>query len=619
MPALRPLAARPSLEFERKEAKALLQRLRTGGADAWARARARHPAIDTAPEHIRLADAQLVIARDYGFTSWPRLVRYFGDLERQRHGQRSVYTRDFYDGSVRSLLVEHRERRVWTSRVLASYVPRFYAMGADDVFASTVTEDDARLTVARMNCFPSWEVLVERTAMVIRQRPDDWDVDPMAYASEAMKAADLDELKRVVEAHPDLLHPSEFDIAAGRSLLRSALHHERRQGRAALRPIIEWLATQGLDPQLELNRQLCGHVRMKTEKVRWLLDRGADPNWVAPNGIPVLEHALIRYWNDEAIDVLASRAVPRKALWIAAGLGDVNGVRRSLDAQGKPTAAARRLRPDFAAVGPAAIPSHPDPDDEEILMEAFFIAILNGRTPVLEYMASRGFPVDSLVYGSPVINIAVGNGMTRIVECLVRCGASLDLRGWRPQQSAREIAREMFENMSDDADRRRNVELCGMDPNAIVAERDARPVEPPSVAANLREALEFAGDDAFRLGQSEIRPENLLFGLLRSGGPPLTYFTRVSRMDLERFRAAVIDRVRPVDERAERPMLPLNSDAQAVVDAARAIAKARRREAVNGLHLLHALVQADDGPAGDLLAHFGSSAATLQAELEVAL
>ncbi len=243
-----------------------------------------------------------------------------------------------------------------------------------------------------------------------------------------------------------------------------------------MHPIMDWLAAQGLDLQGELNRQLCGHRHIKTEKVRWLLDRGADPNWVAPNGIPVLEHALIRYWNGEGVDLVAARAVPRKALWIAAGLGDLDSVRRSLNARGEPTTAARRLRPDFDAVGRLGmLPSHPDPADEEILMEAFVMAMLNGRTAVLEYMVSRGFPIDSLLWGTPLINIAVGNRMTSMVECVVRCGANLDLRGWRPQQSAREIARNMFETASQNADCRRIVELCGMDPDAIAAEIDARP------------------------------------------------------------------------------------------------------------------------------------------------
>jgi hypothetical protein len=441
----------------------------------------------------------------------------------------------------------------------------------------------------------------------------------MQYASKAMEAGDLDELKRVVEAHPDLLHPSDYDVAKGRSLTTSAFHHERRQGVAAMRSIMDWLAAQGLDLQRELNRQLCGHMHMTTEKVRWLLDRGADPNWIAPNGIPVLEHALIRYWNGAAVDLLAARVAPRKALWISAGLGDVNGVRDSLDGNGKPTAAARRLRPGFDAVAPTNMMSHPDPDDEEILMEAFFIAVLNGRGAVLEYLVSRGFPVDSLVWGSPVINIAVGNAMTPMVECLVRCGANLDLRGWRPQQSARELARHMLENVSQDGDRRRIVELCGMDPDAILAERDARPVDPPRVEPKLQEALDLAGDDAFRLGQPDIRPENLLFGLLRSGGLPLMFFTNASRMDLDRFRADVGDRVRPVENRVDRASLPLHPDAQATIEVATRLATERRREIVSGVHLLHALTQDEHGAVADVLARYGSSSGVVNAALASAL
>ncbi len=124
MSALRPLPPVPNLEFERKEAKAFLRQLRAGEPDALARARARHPAIDaSAPARIRLADAQLVIAREYGFTSWPRLVRYFGDVDRQWYSHRSIHRRDFYEGSVRGLLAEHRERRAWPGRSLAAYVP----------------------------------------------------------------------------------------------------------------------------------------------------------------------------------------------------------------------------------------------------------------------------------------------------------------------------------------------------------------------------------------------------------------------------------------------------------------------------------------------------------------
>ncbi|MBX6366285.1 MAG: hypothetical protein IRZ00_20770 [Gemmatimonadetes bacterium] len=58
MPAVRPLPARPSLEYARKEAKALLRRLRAGDREALARAHSHHARIDpTAPNRSRLADA----------------------------------------------------------------------------------------------------------------------------------------------------------------------------------------------------------------------------------------------------------------------------------------------------------------------------------------------------------------------------------------------------------------------------------------------------------------------------------------------------------------------------------------------------------------------------------
>jgi hypothetical protein len=205
---------RPSLEFERKEAKALLRRLRAGDAEALARALERHPNIDAlTPEGIRLADAQLVIAREYGFASWPKLVRYFGDVERQRVGQltkmstRTPNPRAVYDANVRSLLAEHRERGAVAARALAAYVPRFYGMRPDDVFARAVGEDDARLAVARGFGFPSWEVLLERGVGDRRRGPRDWEVYPLREAGKAIEAGDLDALRRVVEGAPGAASP----------------------------------------------------------------------------------------------------------------------------------------------------------------------------------------------------------------------------------------------------------------------------------------------------------------------------------------------------------------------------------------------------------------------------
>jgi len=622
MSVLRSLPPRPSLEFERKEAKALLRLLRAGDSQALARARTRHPTLASSPNDVRLADAQLVIAREYGFASWPKLVRYFGDLERLQHMRRGVHSRKHHEAMAQTLVAEHRQRRVCAWRAFASYVPRFYGLGPHEVFEATVTEDDARLAEARLYGAPNWDVLLERVDEMERMangtgREAGWVVPPSHHAQKAIESGDLGELRRVVEAHPQLVtsaDPNDFRMS---SLLRTALEQEKVRGIDALRPIVEWLGTQGFDLQHELNVQLCGRMggRATPEHVRWLLDRGADPSYVAPNGYPVLEHALVRYWNGEAVDLVAARTRPRHTLWVAAGLGHVDGVKRYLDRSGKPTRAAREGRPDLEVL---ALPmmQHPDPDDEEILMEAFLGATLNQRAGVMEYLTSRGFPVDSLIYGSPILLVAVGNAMVGSVASLIRCRADLDLRGWRPNQSAREIARELFEANSNDVNRRRIVELCGMDPDAIVAERDARPPETPEMLESLREAIELGVDDARRLDQEDARAHNLLFGLLRTGTTIRHLFTRVSNLDIERFGRDLGSRVAPGVDRVEGPQIPLHAEADTVVKAAVAIAMAQRRDVVSVFHLLSALLRSPESGAADLITRYGGDPALVQAELE---
>ena len=65
-----------------------------------------------------------------------------------------------------------------------------------------------------------------------------------------------------------------------------------------------------------------------------LLDRGADPDWVPPNGYSVLEHVIWRCWNGEVVDLIARRVKPRQGFWISAGLGDAEAVKRYFDKDG---------------------------------------------------------------------------------------------------------------------------------------------------------------------------------------------------------------------------------------------------------------------------------------------
>src|SRR5579859_1148414 len=78
----RHLPANPSLEHLKNQAKDLLKAIRAGDEDATRRFKEQlsqsKPAAGqrNLPRRFTLADAQLVIAHEYGFVSWPKLKAY---------------------------------------------------------------------------------------------------------------------------------------------------------------------------------------------------------------------------------------------------------------------------------------------------------------------------------------------------------------------------------------------------------------------------------------------------------------------------------------------------------------------------------------------------------------
>ena len=76
------LPVRPSLRHLRIQARDLLKAFRSGKSEAGPRFKSLHPRLQSlteeqvAEEYLVLADAQLVIARDYGFESWTKLRQH---------------------------------------------------------------------------------------------------------------------------------------------------------------------------------------------------------------------------------------------------------------------------------------------------------------------------------------------------------------------------------------------------------------------------------------------------------------------------------------------------------------------------------------------------------------
>src|SRR6185295_6765604 len=72
----------PDLEQLKRRAKELLRRFASGEAEAVAETQAHYSAADTSK--FALHDAQLVVARSYGFESWPKLKAYVDGITIKR-------------------------------------------------------------------------------------------------------------------------------------------------------------------------------------------------------------------------------------------------------------------------------------------------------------------------------------------------------------------------------------------------------------------------------------------------------------------------------------------------------------------------------------------------------
>lgn len=622
--SVRPLPGAPSLEYERKEAKAFLKQIRAGNADALRRVQAAHPVVlrDRQPGELKLADAQHVIAREYGFTSWPRLVEYFQELERHRNGPRHNIVDDpieRFEGYARQVLRGHQRGDPVVARLLGHFVPRLYARPIADILATPITDDEARLVVARQNRRASWEELLERAeasrAWRERVRWESADT-PRGRADLAIRSNDVETLAAILDVHPELLTTTAADREWRNTLAGLALSVERGSGNANARRVTDLLASRGADIQRKLDESLLGWPpdRDQPEAVRWYLDRGANPNWMPPNGITVLEHAIIRFRNSACVDLIAERVTPRRGLWIAAGLGDVAGVQSFIAGKGKLTSEGRLNRPDTMAMGWfAGFPPQHDADDLEIMWEAFQIAGWNKRWATMDALLEAGLPIDHAPLGMPLVIEATANLMVPLAEYLVSRGADLD-REWPSHGSARSWARSHVRNafhvgsdrQSEDA--RSLLAICDAgSADEILAEMEAKRQSPPPADESTQRVMQLAADDAGRQGQSVVTTENMLVGFLRAYNGAFAEYFMGSGADMPKLRAMIGARLLSDGDPLVGQELPADALAEAAVRVAASEADSRRTESVRPVHLLKGILSQDSGPGARLLAEVGTT------------
>jgi ankyrin repeat protein len=213
---VRPLPRRPSFEHQQKLAKRLLRDVWAGDAEAIERVRAFLPAAD--PNALKLHDAQLVVARGYGFSSWLALKRKIESLTKSPLEQFDVAVREGDAERVRELLENHADVRarineprfdfdspaIHQAKKSLSVVDVLLQFGADINARSKFWAGDFGIL--------EWDLTLEE-AMPLIQR----GARVTAWAAAGLGL--LEELRAILQATPDVVRQRGGD---GKTVLHCA-------------------------------------------------------------------------------------------------------------------------------------------------------------------------------------------------------------------------------------------------------------------------------------------------------------------------------------------------------------------------------------------------------------
>ena len=390
------LPAAPSLEQLRNQAKDLLRAHRAGDPDAAARVAAHHPHPD---EPLKLTGAQLVVAREHGFASWPRLRAYVERVAAHGPELQHAYHEDldYYEGRAFGLRASAEDG---TPGAVAAFAR----------WKAPVTEAGARAVVARAHGFASWAGLRRHVAS-LREAGE-----PFARAYRAIEAHDVDGLREQLDRFPGLVAAQGTN---GNDLLGMA-------GATCDERLVAVLLERGADPNAANAHgwtplHQAGYSSLPL-LARVLLDAGARPDLFArgDGGTPMV---VALFWGHRpTAELLAEQGVHPRNLRAAAGLGRLDLVEELLAADGRlaPEAGAHRgfYRPH------SGFPHwEPTDDPQEVIDEALSWAARNDSVEVLPALVERGARLESDVYRGTALTWAAAQGKAAAVRALIELGA----------------------------------------------------------------------------------------------------------------------------------------------------------------------------------------------------
>jgi len=346
---VRPLPPNPNLDKQRKLAKTLARDYWRGKRDAIERVHALHPK-PPAPHDFVLSDAQLVIARGYGFTGWPHMRRKIESLTKSPV--------ELFKAAVEAGDIDHVRQLLQSHPDLVSRINEpMFGFDSSAVHVARTNLELLDLLLAHgadLNARTSWEkggfgvleqVNPDEAAPLIARGAR---IDVWAAANLGMPA----ELAALVTDDPFLVHAKGGD---------------------GKRPL---------------------HFARTIEIARFLIDHGAEIDALDDDHDSTPAQHLIGDHPDVAKFLVAQGA--KSDLLLAAALGDVALVRRHLEAD--PSVIAMRVDQDwFPMIDTASNGGHIYQWTLGFHVSAFDVARKRGHTEVLDLLLERAGPLDQLL------------------------------------------------------------------------------------------------------------------------------------------------------------------------------------------------------------------------------
>ncbi len=360
---------------------------------------------------MALHDAQLVLAREQGFASWPKLKDYAEPSAHIRHTRLFVADMEWITQRVHGLLQTRQSAGPAAIEQIREWHPRFRDSTDEEIQHAPFSEDDARLVYAREHGFDTWLDLTNRVD-VLAQRKDVASAEPFMAAYESLQSGDLPALKALLRGHPRLATERGTN---GNTLLNLAASIEGKKGRTGGQQAIEALLEAGADVNDGNDRGWTplhqAAYANQPEMAAALIRNGAamDAEAHGAGGTPLI--AALFWGHREVADLLRRYGVMPNNLRAAAGLGIPELVEACFRDE-------RTLAPEAGAARGFYRPHsgfpdwQPSTDPQEILDEALVWACKSNRVVVLDRLLRAGARMNADPYrGTPLIWAAACNRM----------------------------------------------------------------------------------------------------------------------------------------------------------------------------------------------------------------